>query len=176
MNIVHVCYGCIRVFKEAIALQAKRHRVNVWALTMERVPPFGPERVPFNLFHRGELQAMVKRSKADVFHCHNEPDWFVREVADAADGRPVIFDVHDLASMRHDNGPDHDELEAFVRASGVVHVSEWIRADAERIHGARKPTLVLPCDSALGRFSVEAAMIVDKPVSVRATAPAAAVK
>jgi len=39
-----------------------------------------------------------------------------------------------------------------------------------------QPTLVLPCDSALGRFSVEAAMIVDKPVSVRATAPAAAVK
>jgi hypothetical protein len=135
-------HGCIRVIKQSLALLSNGHQVEIAA----QQAPFGYNRLDALLiWNDGEqLQRVVRSSCADVFHVHNEPDWMVAAVKDAAEGRPVVYDIHDLESMRWQREPDEDELEAFDAADGIVHVSEPCRLAAERWHGNGKPAIVLP--------------------------------
>lgn len=108
-------------------------------------PTFG-----FNIFDsltiyhdRDQLVRSVKRSGADVFHVHNEPDWLVEAVAEGTD-KPIIYDCHDLESLRWRREPDGDEESAFGLSAGWVHVSDPCKAAAESYHGNGKPNVVLP--------------------------------
>jgi hypothetical protein len=135
-------HGCIRVFKEAEALAQQGVRVDLTA----RVQPFG-----VNVFHTfsvhrdaESLKRVVESSRADIVHVHNEPDWMVGAAREATQ-KPIVFDVHDLNSLRYLAAPDEHERRAFEAADGIVHVSDPCREAAERHHGNGKPTGVLPC-------------------------------
>ena len=142
LRIAHISKrGCIRVAKESVALKAKGCQVQ---LMCECVPP------GYNLWDsvivygtREQLATSVRESPADIFHVHNEPDWMIKVAKEAAGKRPVVFDCHDLDSLRLGNPPDQDEINAFASADGLVHVSHGQQAAAEAAHGNGKPTLLL---------------------------------
>jgi len=73
---------------------------------------------------------------------HNEPNWMVG-AAKGVTGRPVIYDVHDMTSLRFDEAPDDYEREAFEVADGYVFVSEKCRQLAGEMHGLSKPSTIL---------------------------------
>jgi len=133
-------HACIRVFKQSSTLTNLGFEVEQVA----RQAPFG-----FNMFEsmslyfdREQLQRAVKMSKADIFHVHNEPDWMVEAVREVTD-RPIIFDAHDLDSLRRFPNVSDDEKSAFECADAFVHVSEPCREHAEKMHGDKKPSIVL---------------------------------
>ena len=133
-------HGCIRVFKESRALMEHGHIIESVAVDN----PFG-----HNVFEtlsiyddRDQLIRTIKASKADIIHVHNEPDWMVGAVREATD-RPIIYDVHDLESLRWSASPDEDETVAFQSANGIVHTSNTCQKAAEQYHGSDKPTIVL---------------------------------
>lgn len=136
-------HGCIRVFKEGNALRQHGYEVHLLA----RQDAFG-----FNIFNsfgkyvNGEDGAKCVSfydKHVDIFHIHNEPDWLV-PMTRAATKKPIIFDLHDLESMRRQDVPDPVEAQAFNEADGFVHVSETCREYAEKNHGSAKPSIVLP--------------------------------
>lgn len=143
-------HGCIRVFKESMALMERGYTVDIVA----NQAPFGYNKFEtLSVFHdREQLKRIIAASPADIFHVHNEPDWLVYETREAT-GKPVVYDIHDLESMRWDAEPDDDENKAFAAADGYVHVSHTCREAAYKYH-TPKPDTVLPC-YALREYVVE---------------------
>lgn len=143
MHVLHVVkHGCVRVTKEALALSARGHTIDV--ASQEVLFGFNH----FNTFSAWQdvtqLCRTIQNSSADIIHVHNEPDWVVSAARSATD-RPIIFDVHDLESLRWQRAPDEIENAAFRDADGFVHVSDVCLAAAEFHHGKAKPAFVLPC-------------------------------
>ena len=101
-------HGCIRVFKLAIALMEKGHTVDL----ITRQPPFGHNKFATMsiFFDREQLIRCVQASPADLFHVNNEPDWLVGAVRSGTD-KPVVYDIHDLASLQWQRKPDKDDPE-----------------------------------------------------------------
>ncbi len=142
-------HGCIRVLKESLALKARGHQVH---LAMYKpslsygFDGYDSVQVWFDADpgKRAALfEKIIRRSEADVIHVHNEPDdmvWMARQ----ATSKPIVYDVHDLMSMRAEREPDDNERRAFEAADGIVHVSEPCCLEAERLHGNGKPTVILP--------------------------------
>lgn len=94
MKIVMVSgHGCIRVHKMALPLIYKGHEVH---LVAGKVPSFWQNYKTFSLCADiDQYQEAIKLHKdADIFHCHNEPSWYVSAVKELTE-RPVILDVHD---------------------------------------------------------------------------------
>jgi hypothetical protein len=136
-------HSCIRVFKQGLALSQAGYTVDHIAM----MATFG-----FNIFNTLTLysdRAMLRRAvekaavTADLFHVHNEPDWLVEDVRAMTD-KPVIYDVHDLDSLRWQRAPNQDELNAFQMSDGWVHVSDPCRVEAEKLHGNTKPHTTIP--------------------------------
>ena len=144
MHIAHIARRtCVRVMKEALALQSQGHKVELFsqcafyeAEELDGIHAF---------FTPEQLQKTIKSSQADIFHVHNEADWLVKVVKEASGGRPVVFDCHDLNSLSDDlSEPLQDEKDAFGYADGLVHVSYGHKAECEKRHGNSKPAMVLP--------------------------------
>jgi hypothetical protein len=97
MNIVMVAgHCCIRVQKMAIPLIEKGHNVHLVGM---KVPSFWEMYKTFTLCADVEqmleaLKLYATSAEVDVFHCHNEPSWFVSALKEITD-KPVILDVHD---------------------------------------------------------------------------------
>lgn len=140
-----VNHGCVRVVKESIALKKRGHTVDLVCGELM----FAANRFDtFSLFHdAAQLHRTVRASHAQIIHVHNEPDWLVDVCKDAAGSRPVVFDVHDLESLRWQRDPDADERRAFASADGFVHVSDICQVIAHANHPKHsdKPTAILPC-------------------------------
>src|SRR4051812_34865532 len=92
-------HGCIRVHKMALPLINRGHDVHLIA---GKVPSFWQNYKTFSLCADiDQYQEAIKLHKdADVFHCHNEPSWFVTAVKEVCD-KPVLLDVHDSYLARH---------------------------------------------------------------------------
>lgn len=135
---------CIRVIKESIGLKTLGHKV----LGLATVVNFGSNLLDsFNLYS-DELSLqrairMLDRS-VDIWHCHNEPDWFVRVVKEVTK-KPVVWDTHDLESLRAGEPPMQDELDAMNMADGFIHVGEGIRKYTEELHPVilKKPNVTI---------------------------------
>jgi len=137
-------HGCIRVLKQAIALQKQGHKV---FLISEQVP-YGYTRFDMTAVYKGpeNLKSVLNNLDFDLIHVHNEPDWMVPICKEVANGKPVIYDIHDLEHLRWlsiAQKPGEDETKAFEAADALVHVSKSCKFAAERYHGDSKPNIVL---------------------------------
>lgn len=149
---------CIRVHKMAIPLIEKGHNVHLVGM---RVPNFWEQYKTFTLCT--DVEQMLEslkiyaRSDVDVFHCHNEPSWFVTALKEITD-KPVILDVHDSYLARStpeqatealDRGDNHvrvlvEERNNFQLADGLVFPGESFKELVCGEFGITQPTLTLP--------------------------------
>jgi glycosyltransferase involved in cell wall biosynthesis len=148
MNILFVAYHtCARAAKEARALGKAGHQV----IILQHVA--ASEEILYSTelssFYHGE-QALRERIAyfsdwAEVIHVHNEPNWIVIAAAAERDrscpGVPVVFDVHDLESMRESGDTDKDETAAIHAADAFIFPSRAY------MHGVRTSRNVdsVPC-------------------------------
>lgn len=86
-----------------------------------KVPNFYPSYKTFALCGDVEqYQEAIKLHKdADIFHCHNEPSWFVTAVKEVCD-TPVIMDVHDSYLARSTPEEAEAKLDKGERAVRVL--------------------------------------------------------
>jgi len=87
-------HACIRVQKMALPLMMRGNKVFLLA---QRRPSYADAYDGFSeCFSLEQMRNMLIELKdwADVFHCHNEPSWFVMMVKEVTD-KPVVLDVHD---------------------------------------------------------------------------------
>ena len=109
-------HACIRVQKMALPLMARGHKVS---LISQKVPSFVESYDAYSqVFSIHQLRNIIRlhASEADVFHCHNEPSWFVTAVKEVCD-KPVILDVHDSFLAR--STPEESE-KAII--DGIKHL------------------------------------------------------
>lgn len=143
MHILHIKYpkSCIRMFKESKIMLERGHRVDAAASTHG----FGHNiySTVYSYADHDQLARIIEQSTADILHVHTEPDWIVSFVKEHSGGRPVVMDVHDPDSLRTCKKPTDDETAAFSAADAIIHVSEPCREYCEKVHGAKKPTLIL---------------------------------
>ena len=134
---------CIRVRKQAQALKDKGYIVD--SVSHER-----PHDVSvFNKFivspKFNDMWKDIKRSPSDIIHVHNEPDSLMYQADKGANGRPIIYDCHDLEWYRFGTVRPQEEF-AFKRADGIVHVSEEHGQKAWDLHPWDCPdTLIYSC-------------------------------
>ena len=159
MKIVMVAgHCCIRVHKMAIPLIEKGHEVH---LVGRKVTSFYEQYKSFALCSDIEqyLEAIKLHAKSgtDVFHCHNEPNWFVSAVKEICD-IPVILDVHDSYLTRStpdeatealDKGDVHirvlvEERNNCQLADGLVFPGDDFRSVVTDEFGIKSPCLTLP--------------------------------
>lgn len=92
-------HSCIRVHKQAQALINKGHDVHLlahkWVEFADKYKTFG------HWLDISQLHNFIKlhAPNTDIFHCHNEPSWFVSLVKETC-SVPVVLDVHDSFAAR----------------------------------------------------------------------------
>jgi len=143
MNIVFVTYHtCARADKMARALIAAGHQVIVLQhLAASENILYGQQLSSF-YYDQVDLAAKVKMLNiwANVFHVHNEPNWPVSITCEAADARiPVIYDCHDLNSMRTGTA-GYGETEAFKRVDAAIFPSIAYLQGATKYHDFHEPS------------------------------------
>jgi hypothetical protein len=113
-------HACIRVHKMAIPLIERGHTVHLVAM---KVPTFWQHYATYTLC--ADIEQMISAIKVydqadvDVFHCHNEPSWFVTACKEAS-AKPVILDVHDSYLARSTPEEATEALDAGKRHTRVV--------------------------------------------------------
>lgn len=152
-------HACIRVQKMAIPLIEKGHEVHLVAM---KIPSLHEQYKTFTYCNDvgqmlDALKLYAKGSDADVFHCHNEPSWFVTALKEITD-KPVILDVHDSylarstreeATAALDRGDRHvrvhaEERNNFQMADALVFPGDDFRELVCSEFGLKQPALTLP--------------------------------
>ena len=152
-------HACIRVQKMALPLLEKGHTVHLLA---HKRPVFWEHYDSFMqaASTRQFLEAFkVYEDKVDLFHCHNEPSWFVTALKEITK-KPVILDVHDswLSRMTQDElqfeREKNKDTEAFrisveernnfQLADGLVFVSKPHSDIVTKEFDLLQPNLILP--------------------------------
>jgi glycosyltransferase involved in cell wall biosynthesis len=166
MKIVMVSgHACVRVQKQAIPMLEKGHSVH---LVARKQPGFAHFYKTF--LHYDDVGQCIESLKlhadADIFHCHNEPSWFVCAVKELYPNKPVILDVHDSYLTRSTpeeddkaakKGKPHmriatEERNSFQLADGLVFVSEPVRDVVMSEFNLTQPHTVLPSYLPLGLY------------------------
>jgi glycosyltransferase involved in cell wall biosynthesis len=96
MEVVMVSgHACIRVHKMTIPLVQDGYKVH---LISKKVPPIFLNYYYTYSMAEGMAQFVdiidIYAKSADIFHCHNEPSWFVTAIKERCDV-PVVLDIHD---------------------------------------------------------------------------------
>lgn len=100
MRIVKVAnHACVRVQKMAIPLIEKGHEVH---LVAHAIPTYHEHYKTINVCSnlKQMIDSMDRFGDADVFHCHNEPSYFVTLIKERFPDKPVVLDVHDSYAAR----------------------------------------------------------------------------
>lgn len=84
----------------------------------------------------------IAASGASIIHVHNTPDALMRFADRGAEGRPVVYDCHDLEYHQHGEVTP-DELFAFWRADAIVSVGRAYRDLAYSLHAWQVPDAVV---------------------------------
>lgn len=160
MNIVMISgHACIRCQKEAIPLIERGHSVHMIA---SRMSSYHEQYASYLICADiGQYLEAIKlhalSGKVDVFHCQNEPSWFVSAVKEICDV-PVILDVHDSYLARStpeeadkalEKGEQHVRVSVEERnncqmADGLVFPGEDFRQVVTSEFGLKQPCLTLP--------------------------------
>jgi len=116
---------------------------------------FGEMYETLTLYHNSEqLESSIKLFEdADIFHCHNEPAWFVSIIKSIFPDKPVVLDCHDSFLVRVDPDapydPDQhkyckDERDNMELADALVFVSEPMANIVRQEYSLSNPYIVLP--------------------------------
>lgn len=102
-------HACCRVQKMALPLMERGHTVR---LISQKKPSFVEAYdmyVQSHSIHQMREAVKALAPVTDIFHCHNEPSWFVSLVKEITD-KPVVLDIHDSYLARV-TPEDADKLE-----------------------------------------------------------------
>lgn len=139
-------HGCIRQQKQAIAL---RNHALVHSVT-NKVPTFKPFFQTVMLYqNQNQLRAEIRaHEKADIFHVHTEPFWFVQLIREVLPAARIVLDLHDSQAYRFDEAEKQSAEErcAIELADAYVYVSEHCRQITEGWHPSilGRPYTILP--------------------------------
>lgn len=150
-------HACVRCDKMALPLLERGHEVHIIS---NRDPAYHAQYTTRNLWNDlGQVIESIKvyAPHVDVFHCHNEPSWFVTAIKEHCD-KPVVLDVHDSflarstpdeAAKRLDEGHYHirvvsEERNNFQLADGLVFPGEVFGDLVCNEFKLRQPRLILP--------------------------------
>lgn len=88
----------------------------------------------------------------DVIHVHNEPDWMIHVAKATRPDVPVVYDCHDLDSMRMGEASEDEQL-AMRWADAFIFPSESYMRDATAFHklpkGKPKAVIYSMCSEAM---------------------------
>jgi len=104
------------------------------------------------------IEGIKLHPDADIFHCHNEPSWFVSAVKEVFPNKPVVLDVHDTFLTRSTSeeadeamskGLPHvrvttEERNNFQLADALVFVSDAVRDATVEEFDLKQKKIVLP--------------------------------
>jgi glycosyltransferase involved in cell wall biosynthesis len=141
----------------ALSLGERGHTVR---LISQKIPSFAESYdlyVKAHSIHQMREAIKVLAPVTDVFHCHNEPSWFVTLVKEMCDV-PVVLDVHDSylarvtpdeADRYEEDGKDYlrvtvEERNNFQLADGLVFPSPTFAGMICQEYNLTQPSLVLP--------------------------------
>ncbi len=138
---------CTRVLKQGFALQKSGVDV-VFMFRVQSNPCFEPSLRCMTIFK--DPQHFIHRVKSftniDLIHVHNEPDWFGHVAKQCHPDVPVVFDAHDLFSVRIGKVLP-DEAKSFSACDAFVYPSVGYKQHCLEIHkdiGIRdKPNIVI---------------------------------
>ena len=94
--------------------------------------------LPYASFYANPDQFRLKLAGMDGFdiaHVHNQPDWLGYVLKQTRPDVPMIYDVHDMDSVRFGE-PTEDEVRSFQAADAYIFPSESYLDLARRVHGA----------------------------------------
>lgn len=142
---------CCRVIKQALAMLGKVEGMD-FIYMQTTVANRDMINVLPNMTYYDNPEMLVAKLKGlkgvvDIVHCHNEPDWMGPVVKEVLPDVPLVYDVHDLASMR-DFPLDvliDQEKRAMLAADAYVFPSYGYERDAREFHDIpkSKPSMVL---------------------------------
>lgn len=158
MKIVFISgHSCIRVHKQGLPLIDAGHEVHLIAKKQVAFSEFYKTFIHYSDIGQC-IEGIKLHSDADIFHCHNEPSWFVSAVKEIFPDKPVILDVHDSfltrttdeqANEATSKGLPHvrittEERNNFQLADGLVFVSESVLEAVTSEFSLNQPRIVLP--------------------------------
>jgi len=139
-------HSCIRVHKQLKSLKNLGYKVDLLTNSISYGTD-APNNVYF--FHNKEQFMNVMKDVGhlyDVVHWHNEPDeqglWFYESRKENNHNYPIIFDWHDIDSIRLGR-PNKNEVKAFRLMDGLVFVSEPCREAAKELYDFKQPSTIL---------------------------------
>jgi hypothetical protein len=148
-------HSCMRLMKEAIALMNLGYKLH---LITHKITQYSDlfETVMVYQDIRQMRTAIRQHKDALLFHCHNEPSWFVSAVKEQLPDMPVILDIHDSVLLRRtekevEKASDPaifrisvDERNNFQLADGLVYVCEPMQSIVSKEFNLKQPNIVLP--------------------------------
>lgn len=146
-------HTCIRVTKMAQTLIKKGYEVHLITGMLPIMYNSYASVQVYNIgdWYRGSTAPSVHqlvnavrslRDKVDVFHVHNEPDWIVNVVAENKGKAKLIYDIHDLLSIRTKR-EEPDERRAIENADAIVTISEPYKNQIKSKYKIKKPFIVI---------------------------------
>jgi len=135
----------------ALPLLKKGHEVNLITFRLPSQSKKFTSIVVCNDMENMQEAVKIYEPITDIFHCHNEPSWFVTMVKELT-SKPVILDVHDTFLTRSE--PENqikgvyreitDERNNFYLADGLNFCTDYVRDDVYKHYNLTQPSLVLP--------------------------------
>jgi len=133
----------------AIPLIDKGYEVHCIA---NRIPAYADRYRSLMIFQTQDqlFKAIKLHENTDVFHCHNEPSWFVTAVKSIRPRAKTVLDAHDSMLIRvapEDETQDRisiDERNNFQLADGMVFASQAMADICRKEYGLDQPHAVVP--------------------------------
>jgi hypothetical protein len=117
-------HNCIRVFKQIVGLE--RNDIEVHTLLHHMANSDLRDHYDSLSFYGNPdnyAEKIAKLRDIDLIHVHNEPNWLGTVAKRVKPDMPVVFDAHDLDSVRQGQILD-DERECFERLDGFIFPSQ----------------------------------------------------
>jgi len=153
-------HGCMRGQKTSICLMQRGHKLHSIANKVTQYSDLYETMMVYQDIHQMR-NAIMTHKDADIFHCHNEPSWFVTIIKELLPKSKVILDMHDSMLLRRTddevieaNDPaifrlSTDERNNCQLADGIVYVCDAMKQIVHNEFALSQPCIVLP--SALPR-------------------------
>ena len=151
---------CIRVQKMALPLMEEGYEVHCIS---HRIPSYADRYETLSLYQDvDQLYSAIRlHPDADIFHCHNEPNWFVSAVKSVFPNKPVVLDMHDSMLIRvapedeSQNRISVDERNNAQLADALVFVSDPMAVTCRREYGLEQPFIILPSYVPKGFYKID---------------------